>query len=167
MTSSPAVSEARSVSPLGILSTVFWVTGPTEEKPAAPYVMVYSLGNGLDGPEACVQALRAAVEGMGLPIGGPVVDASQDSGVDAHLLLEARQAVLTLPYIKVQCSVSEEWEAAAEKLGHVYLICSVRPWPEAAPGEPISEEQLRSYFAGEDVLAVGGHAVLPVRRLQG
>ncbi|MFF1507500.1 DUF5949 family protein [Streptomyces sp. NPDC058326] len=167
MTSSPVVSEARSASPLGSLATLFWTTGPTEEKPAAAYLMVYSLGDGSDGPEAGEEAMRAAVEGMGLTVGGPVVDASEQSGVDAHLLVEAQQAVLTLPFLKLQCSVPVEWEAAAKKLGHAYLVCSVRPWPEAAPGGPISEDQLRSFFAGEDPLAGGAHVVLPVRRLQG
>ncbi|MFF5785297.1 DUF5949 family protein [Streptomyces sp. NPDC012693] len=167
MTSSHVVSESRSISPLGTLSAVFWTTGPTDEKPAAPYLMVYSLGNGRDGREAGVEAMRAAIEGMGLTVGGPVVDASQESGIDAHLLVEAQQAVLTLPFIKVQCSVPAEWEAAANELGHAYLVCSVRPWPQVAPGEPVSEEQLRAFFAGEDPLAGGAHVVLPVRRLQG
>ncbi|MFD3535051.1 DUF5949 family protein [Streptomyces sp. NPDC058664] len=167
MTSSNVVSEARSASPLGSLATVFWTTGPTEEKPAAAYLMVYSLGNGSGGPEAGAEAMRVAVEGMGLTVGGPVVDASQESGVDAHLLVEAQQAVLTLPFLKVQCSVPAEWEAAAKKLGHAYLVCSVRPWPEATPGEPISEKQLRSFLTDEDFMSGGAHVVLPVRRLQG
>ncbi|MBT2439432.1 hypothetical protein J7E93_04700 [Streptomyces sp. ISL-36] len=167
MTSSNVVSEARSSSPLGSLSVVFWTTGPTDTKPAASYLMVYSLGDGSDGPEAGAEAMRAAVEGMGLTVGGPVVDASQGPRVDAHLLVEAQQAVLTLPFMKLQCSVPVEWEAAAKELGHVYLVCSVRPWPEGAPGGAVSEEQLRSFFAGEDPLADGAHVVLPVRRLQG
>lgn len=167
MTSSNVVSETLSDSPLGTLSTVLWTMGATEDKPATAYLMVYSLGNGSEGPEACAEAMRAAVEGMGLTVGGPVVDASKDSRVDAHLLVEAGQAVLTLPFLKVQCTVPAEWEAAAKELGHAYLVCSVRPWPDAAPGEPVSEEQLRSFFSGENPLATGGHAVLPVRRLQG
>ncbi|MET9373287.1 DUF5949 family protein [Streptomyces sp. NPDC003035] len=178
MTSSNVVSEARpvspdvvagarSISPLGTLAAVFWTTGPTDDKPAAPYLMVYSLGNGSDGREAGEEAMRAAVEGMGLTVGGPVVDASEDSRVDAHLLVEAQQAVLTLPFLKVQCSVPAEWDAAARELGHAYLICSVRPWSEVPPGGTVSEEQLRSFFAGEDPLAAAGHVVLPVRRLQG
>ncbi|GGT83454.1 MULTISPECIES: DUF5949 family protein [Streptomyces] len=167
MTSSNVVSEARSASPLGTLSAVFWTIGPTDDKPAAPYLMVYSLGDGSDGPEAGEEAMRAAVEGMGLTVGGPVIDASQDSRVDAHLLVEAQQAVLTLPFLKVQCSVPAGWEAAAKELGHAYMMCSVRPWPEVPPGGAVSGEQLRSFFAGEDPLAAGGHAVLPVRRLQG
>lgn len=145
---------------------VLWTTAP-DDAPAAPYLMVYSLGDGSEGPEAGEEAMRAAVEGMGLTVGGPVVDASQKSGIDAHLLVEAQQAVLTLPFLKVQTSVPAEWEAAARELGHVYLICSVRPWPEAVPGGALSVEQLRSFFAGEDPLAGGAHVVLPVRRLQG
>ncbi|MFF7179513.1 DUF5949 family protein [Streptomyces sp. NPDC008121] len=166
MTTPNVVSSERSASPLGTLTVVSWTTGPVGDTPVTPFLMVYSLGDGRDGPQAGEEAMRAALEAMGLPLGGQVVDVAQEPGVGAHLLVEAQQAVLTLPFMKVQCPVPAEWEAAAKEIGHAYLICSVRPWPEAVPGEPLSEERLRAFASDDDVLAAGAHLLLPVRRLQ-
>ncbi|MCT4355588.1 DUF5949 family protein [Streptomyces sp. Je 1-79] len=167
MTSSNVVSSARSENPLGTLTVVPWTIGPTADTPVTPFLMVYSLGDGRDGPEAGEEAMRAALEGMGLPLGGRVVDASQERGTGAHLLVEAQRAVLTLPFMKVQCPVPAEWEAAVKENGHAYLICSARPWPDAVPGEAVTEERLKSFVTDDEVVAAAAHVMLPVRRLQG
>ncbi|WP_137993654.1 DUF5949 family protein [Streptomyces vilmorinianum] len=167
MTSSNVVSEARSDSPLGTLTVVPWTIGPTDDSPVTPFLMVYSLGDGRDGPEAGEEAMRAALEGMGLPLGDRVVDASEERATGAHLLVEAQQAVLTLPFMKVQCPVPAEWEAAAKESGHAYLICSVRPWPDAVPGEALTEERLKAFVTDDAVVGAAAHVLLPVRRLQG
>ncbi|MFE1233767.1 DUF5949 family protein [Streptomyces sp. NPDC059442] len=167
MTTPNVVSPARSASPFGTLTVVPWTTGPTDDAPVTPFLMVYSLGDGSDGPAAGEEALRAALAGMGLPLGDRVVDASEERGTGAHLLVEARRAVLTLPFMKAQCPVPAEWEAAAHDHGYVYLILSVRPWPDATPGEPVSPERLRAFVTDDEVVASAAHIQLPVRRLQG
>ncbi|MDT9688508.1 DUF5949 family protein [Streptomyces sp. P9(2023)] len=167
MTTPHTVSAARSDNPLGTLTVVPWTIGPTAETPVTPFLMVYSLGDGRDGPEAGEEAMRAALDGMGLSIGERVVDAAVERGTGAHLLVEAQRAVLTMPFMKAQCPVPAEWEAAAKENGHVFLICSVRPWPDAVPGEPVSEQKLKSFVTDDQVVAAAAHVRLPVRRLQG
>ncbi|MEU4271983.1 DUF5949 family protein [Streptomyces sp. NPDC026092] len=167
MTTPHVVSVARTDNPLGTLTVVPWTIGPTADTPVTPFLMVYSLGDGSDGPEAGQDAMRAALKDMGLPVGDRVVDASQERGTGAHLLVEARRAVLTLPFMKAQCPVPAEWEAAVKENGHAYLIVSVRPWPEAVPGEAITEEKLKSFVTDDQVVAAAAHVLLPVRSLQG
>lgn len=167
MTTPNVVSAARSDNPLGTLTVVPWTIGPTADTPVTPFLMVYSLGDGRDGPEAGEEGMRAALEGMGLPVGGRVVDASQERGTGAHLLVEAQRAVLTLPFMKAQCPVPAEWEAAVKENGHAYLIVSVRPWPEAVPGEALTEQKLKSFVTDDQVVAAAAHVLLPVRSLQG
>ncbi|MFD9031744.1 DUF5949 family protein [Streptomyces sp. NPDC059567] len=167
MTSSNVVSSARSESPFGTLTVVPWTVGPTADMPVTPFLMVYSLGDGRDGPEAGEEAMRAALEGMGAPLGDRVVDTSVERATGAHLLVEAQRAVLTLPFLKVQIPVPAEWEAAAHKNGHAYLICSVRPWPDAVPGEAVAPERLKSFVTDDQVVGAAAHLLLPVRRLQG
>ncbi|MEU9999784.1 DUF5949 family protein [Streptomyces sp. NPDC050848] len=167
MTTPNVVSAARSDNPLGTLTVVPWTIGPTADTPVTPFLMVYSLGDGRDGPEAGEEAMRAALEGMGLPVGDRVVDGSQERGTGAHLLVEAQRAVLTLPFMKAQCPVPAEWEAAVKENGHAYLIVSVRPWPDAVPGEAVTEEKLKSFVTDDQVVAAAAHVLLPVRSLLG
>ncbi|GGT52800.1 DUF5949 family protein [Streptomyces purpureus] len=167
MTSPHSVSAERSASPLGTLTIVPWTNGPTPDDSIVPFLMVYSLGDGRDGPEAGEAAMRAALEGMGLPIGDRVVNAAQETAIAAHLLVEAQQAVLTLPFMKVQCSVPAQWEKAAHENAQVFLIVSTLPWPDAVPGEAITEEQLRAFVTDEKVVTAGAHVMLPVRRVRG
>ncbi|MEU8519593.1 DUF5949 family protein [Streptomyces sp. NBC_01216] len=167
MTTPHVDSPARSASPFGTLTVVPWTTGPTDDMPAMPFLMVYSLGDGSDGPEAGEAALRAALDDMGLPLGDRVVDAAEERGTGAHLLVEAQRAVLTLPFMKAQCPVPADWEAAAHEHGCAYLIVPVRPWPDAAPGEAVAAERLRDFVTDDEVVASAAHVRLPVRRLQG
>ncbi|MFG2334582.1 DUF5949 family protein [Streptomyces sp. NPDC048604] len=165
MTSPNAISQARSANPLGTLTVIPWTIGPHENASITPFLMVYSLGDGRDGPEAGEAAMRAALEGMGLQIGGEVADGTRRPGV--HLLVEARQAVLTLPFMKVQCPVPAEWEAAAKEGEQVYLIVPTKPWPEAVPGETVTEARLKTFVADGEVVRGAAHMMLPVRRIQG
>ncbi|HEY9367864.1 DUF5949 family protein [Streptomyces sp.] len=166
MTSPNAISRARSANPLGTLTVIPWTIGPTAEKNITAFLMVYSLGDGPDGPEACEASMRQALQGMGLQIGGELADGAQ-AALGVHLLVEAQQAVLTLPFMKVQCPVPAEWEAAAHQNGQVVLLCPTTPWPEAVPGETVTEARLKTFVTDERVVKNSAHLVMPVRRIQG
>ncbi|WP_411071586.1 DUF5949 family protein [Streptomyces sp. cmx-4-25] len=167
MTTSNVVSSARSASPLGTLTVIPWSSEPSAESAGTPFLMAYSLGDGRDGPEAGQQAMRTALETMGLSIGDRLFDLEKDAGINASLLVEGGSAVLSLPFLKVQCPVPDEWQAAARESGKVYLICSVRPWPEAVPGRPVDEARLRAFVSDEEMLAESAHVLMPARRIQG
>ncbi|MCK8677928.1 DUF5949 family protein [Streptomyces lichenis] len=169
MTSSPAVSPGRQASPLGTLAVIAWAGDPDAEPgqpPQVPFLMVYSLGDGRDGPEAGSEALRAEVEKAGLSIGDKVSDLARETRVPISLLVEAEQAALTMPFLRVQCAVPPEWERAAHQSGKVYLIVSLRPWPEAVHGRPVDEEALRAFAGDETLMDVSAHCLVPVRRVR-
>ncbi|MER6477499.1 DUF5949 family protein [Streptomyces filamentosus] len=167
MTTPHVLSEARSLSPLGTLTVIPWSSEATADSAGTPFLMAYSLGDGRDGPEAGQQAMRTALESMGLSVGDRLFDLEKDAGISATLLVEGGSAALTLPFLKVQCPVPAEWQAAARESGKVYFLCSVRPWAEAVPGQPVDEDRLRAFVSDEEMLADCAHVLLPVRRLQG
>ncbi|MFJ3900760.1 DUF5949 family protein [Streptomyces sp. NPDC090025] len=167
MTTSNVVSPVHSAHTMGTLTVISWLLGPTDEMPATPFLMVYSVGDGLHGPEAVEAELRQTLKDMGAPIGGDVVDAGKDRGIGAHLLVEAERAVLTLPFMNAQCPVPAEWQAAAYETGHVILMVPVTPWPDAAPGVPVPEDRLRAFITDEDIVKNAAHIAVPVSRIQG
>ncbi|MFI8825987.1 DUF5949 family protein [Streptomyces sp. NPDC053431] len=167
MTTSNVLSSAHSAHSMGTLTVISWTLGPTDDMPATPFLMVYSIGDGLHGPEAGEAELRETLEGMGVPIGGIVVDAGQDRGIGAHLLVEAERAVLTLPFMNAQCQVPVEWQEAAYATGHVIVKVPVVPWPDAAPGAPVDEDRLKAFISADDVVRNTGHIAVPVSRIQG
>jgi hypothetical protein len=169
MTSSTtAATPGQQESLLGSLTVISWANEPEADSdaPVMPYLMVYSLGDGRDGPEAGSEALRGELEKIGLSIGDKVTDLAHETRIPVTLLVEAEQAVLNLPFMRVQCPVPPEWEKAAHEGGKAYLICSLRPWPEAVQGKPVSEEQLRAFLADEEMVALSAHCLLPVRRVR-
>ncbi|MFI8518481.1 DUF5949 family protein [Streptomyces sp. NPDC085481] len=167
MTTSNVASKAHSAHSMGTLTVVSWTLGPADDMPATPFLMVYSLGDGQHGPEAGEAELRTTLEGMGVPIGGIVVDAGQDRGIGAHLLVEAQRAVLTLPFMNAQCPVPVEWQAAAYETGHVIVKVPVVPWPDAQPGVPVEEDRLKAFITDDAVVRNSGHIAVPVSRIQG
>ncbi|XIE79985.1 DUF5949 family protein [Streptomyces sp. SBR177] len=167
MTTSNVESRAHSAHSMGTLTAVSWTLGPTDDMPATPFLMVYSLGDGQHGPEAVEAELRSTLEDMGVPIGGVVVDAGQDRGIGAHLLVEAERAVLTLPFMNAQCMVSAEWQAAAYETGHVIVKIPVVPWPEAQPGVPVAKDRLKAFLTDDHVVRNSGLVAVPVSRIQG
>ncbi|WP_282696913.1 DUF5949 family protein [Streptomyces sp. CC208A] len=167
MTTPPVLSEARSASPLGTLTVIPWSSEATDDSAGTPFLMAYSLGDGRDGPEAGQQAMRSALEAMGLSVGDRLFDLEKDAGINASLLVEGGSAVLTLPFLKVQCPVPAEWQAAARESGKIYFLCSVRPWAEGVPGRPVDEDRLRAFVSDEEMLADCAHVLMPVRRVQG
>ncbi|MFF0437701.1 DUF5949 family protein [Streptomyces sp. NPDC004327] len=167
MTTSHVASKAHSAHSMGTLTVISWTLGPTDEMPATPFLMVYSLGDGLHGREAGEAELRQTLEDMGVPVGGVVVDAGQDRGIGAHLLVEAERAVLTLPFMNAQCPVSAEWQAAAHETGHVIVKIPVVPWPDAQPGAQLAEDRLKAFLMDDAVVRNSGLVAVPVSRIQG
>ncbi|OKK02769.1 hypothetical protein AMK26_24650 [Streptomyces sp. CB03234] len=168
MTSSTAVTPGRQESLLGTLAVIAWASKPESDadSPVTPFLMVYSLGDGRDGPEAGADALRSKLEETGLSIGDKVTDLSRETRIPITLLVEAEQAVLNLPFMKVQCPVQPEWEKAAHESGTAYLICALLPWPEAVQGKSVSEEELLAFLGDDDLVAKSAHCLLPVRRVR-
>ncbi|MFJ4961605.1 DUF5949 family protein [Streptomyces sp. NPDC088729] len=143
--------------------------GWSSEQPGAghdtAYLLAYSLGDGQDGPVVGQSAMHAALERAGLQIGGALQDAAETPGIQAKLLVQAGQAVLTMPHLTAQYPAPAEWLAAAQSQGQVYGMFATRPWPEAVPGQPVTEDQLRAFAANEDVVRTAAHCLLPVRSL--
>ncbi|MFI1013853.1 DUF5949 family protein [Streptomyces sp. NPDC020965] len=151
---------------LGTLSVLAW-TGDPEAGHDMPYLLVYSLGDGEAGPEAGETAMVAMIEDIGLKVGADMTDATAASSASPiKLLVEGGQAVLSLPYLSAQCPAPDEWLTAAEQRGHAHLIVAGRPWPDATPGEPVSEEILQAFLGDQENLMACGHALLPVSRLR-
>ncbi|GAA4907273.1 hypothetical protein GCM10023237_28660 [Streptomyces coeruleoprunus] len=151
---------------MGTLTVIAWSSEPTPDDPGAPMLMVYSLGDGRDGPEAGEEALRAELKQLGLSIGEELIDVGRRTRIPVTLLVEAEQAVLTLPFMKVQCPVPPQWEKAAHMKGQVYLIFAVRPWPEAVPGKEVPAEKLRDFVSAEGLLEGSAHCLVPVLRVR-
>ncbi|MEE1751120.1 DUF5949 family protein [Streptomyces sp. SP18CS02] len=167
MTSSTVAFPGRQRSLLGTLSVLPWASEPSADSAGTPMLMVYSTGDGPEGPEAGREALAAELEKLGLPIGERVVDLASETRIPITLLVEAEQLVLTTPFMRAQCSVPPQWEQAAHEKGQVYLICALRPWPQGAPGREVGEEELRAFAGDEETLSESAHCVVPVRRVRG
>ncbi|MET7855892.1 DUF5949 family protein [Streptomyces sp. NPDC005318] len=165
MTSPQTATSTFTQAQLGTLTVIGW----SGEHPAggrdAAFLLVYSLGDGSDGPAAGEAAMRVALEHSRLPVGAGPVRAAETPGLPVKLLVQAGQAVLTLPHITAQYTVPPQWLAAARDHGEVYAMFATRPWPAGAPGRPVDEELLRSFAADPEVIMTSAHCVLPVRSL--
>jgi hypothetical protein len=167
MTSSTAVKPEQKGSLLGTLIIIPWANEPaTDSGAVTPFLLVCSRGDGRDGPEAGTEALRAELEKAGLSTGGAVADLTRVTRSSVSLLVEAGQAVLSLPFLHVQCPVSPTWQRAAQESGTAYLICATRPWPEAVQGQAVSAEQLRTFVSDEQTVPTSVRCLLPVRRVR-
>ncbi|MCX4680452.1 DUF5949 family protein [Streptomyces sp. BE308] len=165
MTSPQTATGTFTQAQLGTQILIGWSGGHPDQEHDVAFLLTYSLGDGQDGPEVGEAALRTALTRAGLQVGGGVQDATETPGLQVKLLVQAGQAVLTMPHLKAQYTVPAEWLAAAESQGQVYGMFATRPWPEAVPGQPVSEEQLRAFAANEDVVRTSAHCLLPVRAL--
>jgi hypothetical protein len=150
---------------LGTLSALAW-TGDPDEGHDMPYLLVYSLGDGSDGPEAGEAAVPAVIEEVGLSVGRDPAVSTRSPNSPIRLPIEGGQAVLTMPYLSAQCPAPPEWLRAAQKRGHVHFLIAGRPWPEAAPGKPVTEERLQAFLGDEQTLTTAAHVLLPVSRLR-
>lgn len=91
--------------------------------------------------------------------------AAETPGLPVTLLVQAGQAVLTLPHFTAQYRVPPQWPAAARNRGEVHAMFATRPWPAAVPDRPVGEDLLRSFAAEEPVVMTSAHCLLPVRSL--
>lgn len=164
MTSPKSPTLPYSPAQLGTQILIGW-SGANPEGRDTAFLLAYSLGDGADGPEAGERAMRTALERSGLRVGGETLDATGMPNLPVKLLVQAGQAVLTLPHFKAQYSVPPEWLAAARAEGTVHGMFATRPWPVGVPGQPVGEEQLRAFVGDPAVIASSAHCLLPVRSL--
>lgn len=150
---------------LGTLSVLGW-TGDPEQGQKIPYLLAYSLGDGEDGPEAGEAAARALIKETGLSVGGKVLDGTRMPSLPIRLLVEGGQWALSMPHLTAQCAAPPEWLQAVEEGEQVYFLFATRPWPEATPGTPVTEEMLRAFVADERTFSTAAHCLLPVTRLR-
>lgn len=167
VTSTPGAVRAFRPARLGTLVVIAWSGEHPDDERDMPFLLAYALGDGDAGPEGTEAATRQLLEDVGLPVGAEYVDAAESAGLPLTLLVEAGQAVLTMPHLSAQCTVPPEWLAAVRDRGHVYVIFATRPWPDAAPGSPVTEDRLRAFVGDEAVLSTAAHCLLPVRQLRG
>ncbi|MFF1839497.1 DUF5949 family protein [Streptomyces sp. NPDC058231] len=165
MTSPQTATRTFTQAQLGTLTLLGWSGEHPGVGHEVAFLLVYSLGDGSDGPAAGEAAMRVALERSGLPVGAGLVRAAETPGLPVTLLVQAGQAVLTLPHFTAQYPAPPEWLAAARDQGEVYAMFATRPWPAAVPGRPVSEELLRSFAADEEIIMSSAHCVLPVRSL--
>ncbi|GAA3372636.1 DUF5949 family protein [Streptomyces sannanensis] len=167
MTSTPATAAELTPAQLGTLTVIAWTGEPVDgEQEPLPFLLAYSLGDGIGGPEAGARAVRLLLARTGLPVGTEPVDASAGPPLPVTLLVQAGQVVLTMPYLHVQSAVPPEWLAASRRHGRVYFMFTTRPWPQAAAGRPVSDEALRSFVGDEETLKETAHVLLPVSSLR-
>ncbi|MFC4034012.1 DUF5949 family protein [Streptomyces polygonati] len=167
-TNTAAASAKSSLqSRLGTLAVIPWAGEYSEDGADMPFLMAYSLGDGVDGPVAGEEAVLAAAEEIGLPVGGAILDVSRASKAAVTVLVEGGKAVLTMPYLHAACPVPDQWTAAARARKAVYVILASRPWPEAAPGTVVGEQTLRDFAGDPEVLGSAAHFLVPVSSLRG
>lgn len=168
MSQTSQTSHANRTSPpnlqsrLGTLMVIPWAGAHEADGADMPFLMAYSLGDGADGPQGAQAAVLAAAEEIGLPVGGAILDVAQTPKPAVTVLVEGGRAVLTMPYLHADCPVPDKWTAAARGRGAVYLILASRPWPQAAPGSTVTEDELRAFAADPEVLGSAAHALVPV-----
>ncbi|WP_326700704.1 DUF5949 family protein [Streptomyces sp. NBC_01754] len=165
MTSPQTATSTFKQAQLGTQVLLGWSGDRPDGNGGTAFLLTYSLGDGQDGPEAGEQAMRVALERSGLTVGGETLDAAEMPNLPVKLLVQAGQAVLTLPHFKAQYTVPREWLDVARAEGTVHGMFATRPWPAATPGQPVDEELLRSFVCDPEVVGTSAHCLLPVRSL--
>ncbi len=131
-----------------------------------PFLLAYSMGDSPAGPDGSEAAVRGLLRNNGLTIGTTVHDGARHPSFPVSLLVEAGQAVVSMPLLNAQCPVPPEWLEAAEERGNAYFIFTTRPWPTATPGRPVSEGELEEFAGAEETLTAAAHCLLPIRRIR-
>ncbi|NDZ79891.1 hypothetical protein G3I19_15500 [Streptomyces sp. SID10853] len=163
MTASHTATSSVQRDQLGTLSVLAWSGDP--ETNNLPYLLAYSLGDGKDGAEAGEAAVRTLFDELGIPLGSSLADGSRP-GFPVRLLVEGGQAAVNMPYLSAQCPVPAEWLQAVADRGEVHFMFASKPWPEAVPGRPVSEEVLSAFVGDEAMLTTSAHCMLPVTQLR-
>ncbi|WP_435225824.1 DUF5949 family protein [Streptomyces sp. Tue6028] len=165
MTSTPSETRPFRAADLGTLAVMAF-SGETPDGDM-PYLLAYSLGDGAGGPEASATAVEQLLTSNGLPVGETLLDASRKPSLPLSLLVEAGQAVVTMPHLNAQCVAPPEWLAAVAERGYAYFLFATRAWPEAQPGKPVAPESLSAFAGDEETLLSAAHVLLPARTLRG
>ncbi|MET9497139.1 DUF5949 family protein [Streptomyces sp. NPDC006552] len=166
MTSTPSIETAFRPADLGTLAVIAWSGESAEGDGDTPFLLAYSLGDSPAGPEAAETAIRTLLGNNGLTVGATVHSGVRQPSFPVSLLVEAGQAVVSMAPLNAQCPAPPEWLAAAEAKGTAYFIFTTRPWPAAAPGKPVTEEELQAFVGDEATLTAAAHCLLPVRRIR-
>ncbi|WP_338698122.1 DUF5949 family protein [Streptomyces sp. Q6] len=166
MTSTSSIDTTFRAADLGTLAVIAWSGEHAEEEGATPFLLAYSMGDSPAGPEASEAAVRALLSNNGLTIGTTVHDGSRHPSFPVSLLVEAGQAVVSMPLLNAQCPVPPEWLEAAEETGTAYFLFTARPWPTATPGQPVTESELQKFAGDEETLNAAAHCLLPIRRIR-
>lgn len=167
MTTKPSEQRPFRAADMGTLGVIAWSGEHPEEEKDMAFLMAYPLGDAEGGPDASAEAVGALLHNSGLPVGGPLLDGARNPSLPVTLLVEAGQAVVSMPHVNAQCVVPPEWLAAVQERGHAYFIMTTRAWPEGTPGAPVAEDHLRSFAGDEETLTNATHCLLPVQRLRG
>ncbi|MFJ8851394.1 DUF5949 family protein [Streptomyces sp. NPDC102437] len=165
MTSPQSATSTFTQAQLGTITLIGWSGEHPADGHDVAFLLVYSLGDGSEGRADGETAMRTALERCGLTVGSGPVYAAENPGLPVKLLVQAGQAVLTLPHFTAQYPAPPEWLAAADHRGEVHTMFATRPWPQGAPGRPVSEELLRSFAAAPEIITTSAHCVVPVRSL--
>ncbi|MGX1270054.1 DUF5949 family protein [Streptomyces phaeoluteigriseus] len=164
MTSTPSAIRPFPVADLGTLVMMPW-SGAASDGRAMPYLLACSLGNGPGGPEGATAAVERLLEDSGLSVGG-ITDGTQKPSLPVTMLVVAGQAVVTMPWLKTQCTVQPEWLEAVAERGWAYFLFTTRPWPGDAPGKSVAPEALNAFAGDEETLKAAAHIILPARSLR-
>ncbi|MCH5671526.1 DUF5949 family protein [Streptomyces gilvus] len=164
MTSASSQTPFRSAD-LGTLGVIPW-SGETPDGDT-PYLLAYSRGDGPSGPDASSAAIEQLLLGSGLRIGDELVASTDRPSLPIRLLVEAGQAVVSMPNLTAQCSPPPEWLAAVAERGYAHLVFTTRPWPEGEPGKPVDPEAFAAFAGAEETLKSAAHVVLAARGLHG
>ncbi|MEV6753698.1 DUF5949 family protein [Streptomyces sp. NPDC051214] len=167
MTSTSSETRTFRAADLGTLTVIAWSGEHPEDEKDMPFLLAYSLGDGEGGPEGSAEAIELLLQNTGLPVGGPVIETSRNPSLPVTLLVEAGQAVLTMPHLNAQCVVPPEWLAAVGERGHAYFMFTTRPWPEAKPGVALTEEALAAFAGAEETVAGSAHCLVTAKSLRG
>jgi hypothetical protein len=166
MTSTVSSGPAFRAADLGTLAVIAWSGEHPDGKGDIPFLLAYSMGDSPAGPEAAEAAVRGLLETNGLTVGTTVHDASGRPSFPVSLLVEAGQAVVTMPLLNAQCPVPPEWLAAAEARKSAYFLFTTRVWPTATPGSAVTEQELEEFAGDEETLMAAAHCLLPIRRVR-
>jgi hypothetical protein len=165
VTSTSSIDTTFRPGDLGTLAVIAWSGEHGDGQGDMPFLLAYSLGDSPAGPAGSEAAVRALLRNNGLTVGTTVHDGSRHPSFPVSVLVEAGQAVVTMPWLNAQCTVPPEWLAAAEARGTAYFLFTARPW-NAAPGRPVSEQDLQWFAGAEETLTAAAHCLLPIRRLR-
>ncbi|MFD4635218.1 DUF5949 family protein [Streptomyces sp. NPDC058284] len=166
MTSTSSEQRPLRATDLGTVAVLAWSGEHPEDERDMPFLLAYSLGDTEGGPEATAAALAALLTEAGLPIGGPLFDGARHPSLPVSLLVEGDNVVVNMPGLNAQCVVPPEWIAAVKLRGHAYFMATTRAWPDAKPGEPVSEESLSEFAGSEETMVNAAHCLLPARSLR-